>query len=709
MPRWLMVVAALVGVLVICEVLGWPFLVKPLQNQLSKTLQRDVSFAAAEGAEPASTKIRLLGRIRLKADSLRISAPEWSKNPYFLDSHGIDLALPYSAIWQATRGEQIHIVRLHADQLNVMVERQSDGKASWQFGDKPATTDPAKKTELPRFDSLIVRQGQVVYHDQPLTLDLDAQIRTTEGSNVAAGNAASRASAPAGADAQTGLVITTKGTYKKGNFDGRMSASGALPLLGGEAEPVPLILNFSSNQTAFGFKGQAANALALDGITGEFTFKGPSLGDISELLDVTLPTTPAFDLVGKIQQRTDLWNVLIDNAKIGSSQLQAQMQYDSRGAKPILSGKLTGQKVLLADLAPSVGGDPPPADALAPKPPKKPNPDGRALPDREFDLPSLQTMNANIEVAVENFELGRVFAEPLRPVKARLSLTDGVLAITGLDAQTAGGRLQGDISLDGNPKLALWKTDLRWTDVQMSRWLKQERPDGAPPWLTGKLNGRAVLTGQGRSTGAILGTLSGTLGTSLREGSVSHLIVEAGGIDIAQALGVFVKGDDALPVSCGVADFRADQGVLFPRAVLLDTVDSTVVVDGTVSLASEKLDLRAAVAPKDFSPLTLRTPILVRGTFESPKVSLDAAKLAPKAGMAALLALITPVAALIPLIDTGDGVKNSGCEEFLERRAKEGAGVAMRGNAPEPKPAVATVTKDPEAARRAAPNARTRN
>ena len=43
------------------------------------------------------------------------------------------------------------------------------------------------------------------------------------------------------------------------------------------------------------------------------------------------------------------------------------------------------------------------------------------------------------------------------------------------------------------------------------------------------------------------------------------------------------------------------------------------------------MDLRAVVSPKDFSPLTLRTPILVRGTLGDPAVSIEAGKLVGKA------------------------------------------------------------------------------
>ena len=60
------------------------------------------------------------------------------------------------------------------------------------------------------------------------------------------------------------------------------------------------------------------------------------------------------------------------------------------------------------------------------------------------------------------------------------------------------------------------------------------------------------------------------------------------------------------------------------------------------------------VVPKDFSPLTLRVPLRVGGSFSSPNVSIDNAPLARKLGAALLLGLVNPFAALLPLLDPGD-------------------------------------------------------
>ena len=161
------------------------------------------------------------------------------------------------------------------------------------------------------------------------------------------------------------------------------------------------------------------------------------------------------------------------------------------------------------------------------------------------------------------------------------------------------------------------------------------------------------MKGAGRSAAEILASLDGDLRMHMRDAAVSHLVVEAAGIDVAQALGMLVKGDDALPIQCNVADLDIVKGVARPKVFVVNTRDSTIWIDGTVSFRDESLDLRFVVSPKDFSPLTLRTPVRVRGTLGKPAVSLELGKLAGKAGAAGLLALLSPLAAIIPFIDPG--------------------------------------------------------
>ena len=276
-------------------------------------------------------------------------------------------------------------------------------------------------------------------------------------------------------------------------------------------------------------------------------------------------------------------------------------------------------------------------------------------------------------IDIAHLDLGTTLLEPLEPLRTHLRLAGGVLTLSEIEARTAQGRLTGALSLDGRKPLALWKADLDLLGVRLERWLRQGRDGDAPPYVSGMLDGQIKVAGSGRSTAEILGSLDGGMRFHLRNGSLSHLALEAAGIDIAQALGMVVKGDEALKIQCNIADLVVTRGVAKPRVFVIDTSDSTVWIDGTVSLQNEAMDLRAVVSPKDFSPLTVRTPVYVKGTFSNPAISVELGKIGAKVGAAALLSLLNPLAAVIPFVDPG-------ANDEAKRAASQCAELAARGN-----------------------------
>jgi len=90
-----------------------------------------------------------------------------------------------------------------------------------------------------------------------------------------------------------------------------------------------------------------------------------------------------------------------------------------------------------------------------------------------------------------------------------------------------------------------------------------------------------------------------------------------------------------------------------PEVFVVDTRDTTMLVDGNLSLAAETLDLRLTAHPHDFSPLAPRTPVRLVGTFDDPHVRPEVRPLALRAGAAIALALANPLAALLALVDFG--------------------------------------------------------
>ena len=694
--RWplalIAVLIALVVIVLVCEAIGWPFLVAPLQHELASVLDRRVEFAGDDAKGGKGVRIGLLGSVRVRADSIEIGAPSWSAAPHTLLARDADLKLGYLDLWHAWHGAPLHIKELQAASLDAQLERRADGRASWQFGTRKTPSDNATPS-LPTFGRLAVGDGHVLYADGILPAEIEARFSLSDGSGPVASPAASvpAAASEAGAGASASAARPAEGAASSGIFIRAGGAAGAasqasaesvrlapgergfrlrafghykqLPVrvdlrtagvlgfigAGAESQAQPLSLRALIGRAEVSFDGSTLDPLHFTGLKGRFDLAGASLAAVGDALGITLPNTPPFKTHGALVKDGEVWKAVFDSATIGSSRLDGAFTYDKRQKVPLLAGRLGGSRLLLADLGPAVGTPPPGSGAAK----AAASSNGRVIPDKKFDLPSLRAMNANILIDIGTFDSGTDIIEPLHPARAHLLLADGVLTIADFEGVTAEGKLAGYLQLDGRGREALWTTDLRLLSVNLAQFLRIKRKGDAPPYLSGKLDALVKVKGRGRSAAEILASLDGEFRMHMRDARISHLAIEAAGIDIAQALGVMIKGDEALPVQCNVADLDVANGIVKPKVFVINTPVTTIWIDGTVSLRDETLDLRAVVSPKNFSPFTVRTPVHVKGTFSKPAVSLELGKVAAKTGAAALLALLNPLAAIIPFIDPG--------------------------------------------------------
>jgi len=639
--RWALAAGLLLaGGLTLAEALGWPWLAAPLEQLLSSRLGQPVTI------ERRGFELGLLGGVSLRSAELRVAAPAWSAAPQLLLAQDIWLRLGYLDLLRAQFGQPLRVQGWQARRLDAHIERLADGRASWQLGTQ-APDGQALPVLLPELGEVEVSQASVLYHDALGGLRLQAHWSLKQD--------------PAHPEAN--FKLEASGQYRELPLQLTLSAAALLPWLddGEAALAIPVQLQATVGRAQLGFEGTATDVRHLGALDGRFRLAGPSLAAVGDPLGVTLPSTAAFRSEGAVRKQGQTWRVVLDDFQVGASRLRGVFNYDAGRSQPLLTGQLIGRRVLLTDLGPALGSTsavaasdtPASAPILLVAPRRSP---GRVLPARPFDLAALRRMDAELSLDIAELDLDSRYLDALRPLQALLSLQSGMLRLHALNARLAQGRLSGALQLDGRGEQALWSTDLAWQDVRLERWIRQQRSlSKAPPWVTGQLRGQAQLQGQGRSTAEILASLQGRVRSELLEGSVSHLAIEAAGLDLAQGLGVALKGDDALPLPCAVADLQAKAGVLSPRVLVLDTRDSTVWVDGTLSLRQEALDLRVLVSPKDFSPLTLRAPLRVQGSLGTPALTVDKGPIAGKLAGALLLGLINPLAALLPLIDPGDG------------------------------------------------------
>lgn len=636
------------------EAAGWPFLAGPAERLLSRQLQRAVTF---EGGASPRFDLKLFGSLQLRSAQVTVANAPWAEAAPLVDARSLHLVLRWRDLLAWQSGEPLHLHRLTADGLSLALQRDARGLASWQPPPPPgAAAVPEPAASPVSIGTLAVEQGRFALADAQL--DLKAQGTFS-------------APAPSG-DAAPAWTLQASGQYRGQPLKATARAGAGLGgmALGAEGPAVPVTIGVQAGRARLAFDGSLQGTYGRTW-QGRFDVAGPSLAAVGQPFGLTLPTTADFVMQGQLRQHAGRSDVSVGSARIGRSQLAGEFVYEARARpRPTLSGELRGRALWLQDLGPAVGADvaPTAGEARAVR-------TGRVLPDRAFDLPSLSRMDADVQVRLERFELGHPRLSAMRPLNAHLTVRDGVLRIDDIVARMAEGRIAGQVQLDGRQDPARWQVDLRASGLRIETWVDQGRPPGTPPYVSGRLAGRLQLGGTGRSAAQLLARSDGRAWLVLRGGRLSHLAVEAAGLDIAQALGLLIKGDDALPVSCGAADLVVKAGIVTPQVLLLDTRDSTLWAEGTLSLADERMNLLLRVEPKDFSPLALRAPLHVRGTFSAPTWAIEKEGLAKRLLPAALLAMLHPLAGMLALADRGDDTAQpaiEACRQVLARRPARG-------------------------------------
>lgn len=642
--RVLLAVALLIPLLVLIlaaagEMAGWPFLRGPVESFMAERLQRPVRIAAP-------FRVHFLGDLRARAGGLWIAAPAGFDAPHLVDAADLGLTLRYCDLLALREGQRLRIAGIDVGRIDAHLLRRDDGSATWQFGPPSAGETPLP----PVIEHLGLRQGTLAVDDALTPTTLKIAVSATEGSLQ---------TAPTGR-------AQVRGRLRGQPIDAKLEAAGFLRLAatGKEARPVPATARIDYGGVHAEFDGTVSDLLGARDLAGTVSARGPSLSVLGDLVHAVLPTSGAFSLRGRLEKHGDLWHARIDAAKVGRSALNGRFTYDARAATPRLDGELGGSRFFLADLAPAFGTRNPDGSEVKPPP-------GRVLPDRRLDLPALKDMDARIAVDVQHVDLGSAFSQPIAPLRATLALDGGRLVLSGIDARTAKGRLSGEIAVDAARDDPQWSVNLGWDGIRLEDWIGAAKAREAqaggrapPPYFTGLLRGRARVTGHGRSTAELLGSLDGDITTAVRGGSVSHLVVEVLGLDVAQGVGLWLGGDKPVPVDCAVVDFAARKGRLTPQVALIDTPVTLVLVDGTIGLGDENLDLRFTAKPKNVSPFTLRSPIRVGGTFAAPRAGPEAGPLAGRAVAGIALGFVNPLAAIIPFIDPGESV-TSPCRQSM--------------------------------------------
>jgi uncharacterized protein involved in outer membrane biogenesis len=290
-------------------------------------------------------------------------------------------------------------------------------------------------------------------------------------------------------------------------------------------------------------------------------------------------------------------------------------------------------------------------------------PGGKVLPVEEFRTERWKAIDADVRYAADQIIRDKTL--PISKLSTHLIMKDGVITLAPLDFGVAGGTLRSTIRLDGsgakgNLIAATAKVSARHIQIkQLFPTIEQMQA------TVGQINGDAQLSATGTSVAALLGSSNGEVKALVNQGTISKMLLEMAGLNVGNIIITKLFGDKPVQLNCLAADFNVNKGVMQSQVFVVDTEEAIINVNGTISLANEQMDLTIRPETKALRLFTLRSPLYVRGPFSKPDVSVDKGVLALKAGGAAVLATVAaPVAALLPLINTGPGA-DSDCGRLV--------------------------------------------
>jgi uncharacterized protein involved in outer membrane biogenesis len=411
--------------------------------------------------------------------------------------------------------------------------------------------------------------------------------------------------------------------------------------------------------------------------------------DLSALYPVTgivIFPSPPYHISGRMLHHDTEWSMKGFSGKVGNSDLGGDIVFDTGGERPLLRGDVVSKVLDLSDLQGFIGArrGPQPQDTPAEKQKKKASAKaqkGRILPDKEFGVEGLQAMDADVKFrgeSIRNKEL------PVEHLVSHLKVDNGLLTLDPVNFAVAGGNIISNITINTRPEVPKGEIKIAVKRLQLPKLFpKLEITKNSAGVIGGAIN----IKSHGKSVGALLGSADGDFGLIMSGGQISKLLLEVIGLDGGQIIKLLFAGDKNVPVRCGVIDFGIKKGIMSSKAFVIDTTDTKIVAEGQISLAEEKIDMKLSPQAKDVSILSLRTPIHIEGTFKDPIILPDKI-LAIRAGAAVILGVLaTPLAALIPTIETGLA-EDANCRALIasvETPAKRAAGVKDKKGEDHPK------------------------
>lgn len=367
------------------------------------------------------------------------------------------------------------------------------------------------------------------------------------------------------------------------------------------------------------FSGQlAVNPFNLRQLVKQLAVELPAMSDNNTLELVQLNS--------KLSGSTD--HVSLDNLTLTLDQSQLTGQFSVRNfAKPALKFKLKLDEIN-ADRYMPLAEDKSTGSAATPA-------TASAAAASELPLDTLRDLNI---VGSLNIGQLKISGTQSNDISININAKDGVIKLHPLKAQLYQGQYQGNVNLNAQGNKLKLGINENLSNIQAGPLLKDLSGDDK---VSGLVNAKVKLTGQGKTVAQIKQTLSGNGDFSFTDGSLK-------GINIADSIRrakAALKGEP-LPKTDSVVktDFSSFKGSFTANNGLINNPDLVLMSPllrvggaGAVDINKEDIDYGLEVAivgstegqeGRDLAELKgLVIPLKITGSFNDPKPNVDLATL----------------------------------------------------------------------------------
>lgn len=652
---WLSSIFGIIGIIVVAAVI---FISTHNWNDVKGYIAAGVTTATGRQLSiNGDLKVDLGWISRVRASQIQFDNARWSRYPHMAEIGLLDFQVD---VWQLLKWRFV-LPTVSLSQVRVVLEKNRQGKANWEFGGAPAVTEPVpqKRTEFPVVEKLMIKDSTLLFANQETNTQLELKLTQAE--------AAGFLDAP--------VKLKAEGSYQKLPMTLSL-AGGSYQNLRNSNEPYPLKINLGVGKVNAKINGNLTEPLAMKGEDITLDIQGDDMANLFPVIRLVFPSTPPYRLKGRLQHEEKSWSFSNFSGRVGGSDLGGTIRVDTEPKRPVMKADLVSNLLDFKDLAGFIGGNPgenkseaASAEAAATK-----EKDDRIFPDQRYDLERLRAMDADVRLRAK-----RILARdlPIDNLNAKLSLNDGVLKFDPTVFGVADGRVEIYSTFDGSKRPSKVDIDLRLQKLDLKRLMGKST---FAQKSVGPIGGRVTISGTGESFRELMGTATGDIFVAMSGGQVSELLVNLLGLDVAHALGVVIRGDKPIPIRCALLDLHGKDGQMSVQTLVFDTANSVVGGDGKIDLRDEKFNILLTPVPKHFSPFSLRSFIRVTGRLKSPSVFPDPIK----TGTESLLNKIFNVFVMLVLSpiqprDLGLG-RDTDCGALIaDLQKKDPQGVVLKG------------------------------